>query len=204
MGLWADRVLPGLIEKACRSGEILEERQRWVPRAHGRVLELGVGTGLNLAFYDPTRVEQVVAIDPSAALLARAQARATAAPVPVELRAANAEALPFAAASFDSVLVTYSLCSIDQLGAALGETRRVVRPGGDVIFVEHGRAPDPGPRRWQRWLTPAWRRIGGGCRLDRDIAAAFLDAGFALPELETSYRAGRRWLSYTYQGVARR
>ncbi len=147
MGLWADRVLPGLIEKACRSGEILEERQRWVPRTHGRVLELGVGTGLNLAFYDPTRVEQVVAIDPSAALLARAQARATAAPVPVELRAANAEALPFAAASFDSVLVTYSLCSIDQLGAALGETRRVVRPGGDVIFVEHGRAPDPGPRR---------------------------------------------------------
>ncbi len=204
MGLWADRVLPGLIEKACRSGEILEERQRWVPRAHGRVLELGVGTGLNLAFYDPTRVEQVVAIDPSAALLARAQARATAAPVPVELRAANAEALPFAAASFDSVLVTYSLCSIDQLGAALGETRRVVRPGGDVIFVEHGRAPDPGPRRWQRWLTPAWRRIGGGCRLDRDIAAAFLDAGFALPELETAYGAGRRWLSYTYQGVARR
>jgi ubiquinone/menaquinone biosynthesis C-methylase UbiE len=204
MGLWADRVLPGLIEKACRSGEILEERQRWVPRAHGRVLELGVGTGLNLAFYDPTRVEQVVAIDPSAALLARAQARATAAPVPVELRAANAEALPFAAASFDSVLVTYSLCSIDQLGAALAETRRVVRPGGEVIFVEHGRAPDPGPRRWQRWLTPAWRRIGGGCRLDRDIAAAFLDAGFALPELETAYGAGRRWLSYTYQGVARR
>ena len=189
MGLWADRVLPGLIEKACRSGEILEERQRWVPRAHGRVLELGVGTGLNLAFYDPTRVEQVVAIDPSAALLARAQARATAAPVPVELRAANAEALPFAAASFDSVLVTYSLCSIDQLGAALAETRRVVRPGGEVIFVEHGRAPDPGPRR---------------CRLDRDIAAAFLDAGFALPELETAYGAGRRWLSYTYQGVARR
>ena len=204
MGLWADRVLPGLIEKACRSGEILEERQRWVPRAHGRVLELGVGTGLNLAFYDPTRVEQVVAIDPSAALLARAQARATAAPVPVELRAANAEALPFAAASFDSVLVTYSLCSVDQLGAALAETRRVVRPGGEVIFVEHGRAPDPGPRRWQRWLTPAWRRIGGGCRLDRDIAAAFLDSGFSLPELETAYGAGRRWLSYTYQGVARR
>lgn len=204
MGLWANRALPGLIEKACRSGDILEERRRWVPRAHGRVLELGVGTGLNLAFYDPTRVDQVVAIDPSAALLARAQGRAAAARVPVELREASAEALPFAAASFDSALVTYSLCSIDQLDAALAETRRVVRPGGELIFVEHGRAPDPGPRRWQRWLTPAWRRIGGGCRLDRDIAAALLAGGFALPELETAYRAGRRWLSYTYQGVARR
>lgn len=204
MGLWADRVLPRLIEKACRSGEILEERRRWVPRAHGRVLEIGVGTGLNLAFYDRAKVERVVAIDPSAALLARAQARVAAAAVPVELHEASAEALPFPDASFDSALVTYALCSIDDLGAALAETRRVVRPGGDLVFVEHGRSPDPAPQRWQRWLTPAWRRIGGGCRLDRDIAAALRTADFALPELETAYGAGRRWLSYTYQGIARR
>ena len=111
MGLWSDRVLPVLIEKACRSSAILEDRRTWVPRAHGRVLELGVGSGLNLAFYDAARVEHVTGIDPSRPLLARARARASEATVPVELVEAAAERLPFEARSFDSVLVTFSLCS---------------------------------------------------------------------------------------------
>ncbi|MDQ3299035.1 MAG: class I SAM-dependent methyltransferase, partial [Myxococcota bacterium] len=156
MSWWSETVVPRLIEKACRSAEILEERERWVPRAHGRVLELGVGSGLNLAFYDPTRVEQVVGIDPSAALLARAAARVKDAKVPVELQQARAEALPFADASFDSALVTYSLCSVDDLSRAVAEVRRVVKPAGELVFVEHGRAPDRGPQRWQRRLTPVW------------------------------------------------
>jgi len=204
MSWWGDHVVPGLVEKACRSAVILDERKRWIPRAHGRVLEIGVGSGLNLAFYDPDRVEQVVAIDPSRPLLERARPRAADAKVAVALEQASAEALPFADRAFDSAVVTYSLCSIDQLDRALGELHRVLRPGGELVFVEHGRAPDRSVQRWQRWLTPAWRRLGGGCRLDRDIPAALTAAGFALgDDVTAGYTDGARWLSYTYQGTAR-
>lgn len=203
MTLWERRALPWIVEKACRSSEIREERQRWIPRAHGRVLELGIGTGLNLAFYDRARVERVTGIDPVAALLDRAAARVGDGELPVELVRAPAEQLPFADRAFDSAVVTYSLCSVDDPARALAELRRVLVPGGELIFVEHGRAPDPGPRRTQRWLTPLWSRVGGGCRLDRDIAGLLADTGFAAPDLERGYTKGPRWLSYTYQGIAR-
>lgn len=203
MPLWADRVLPFLVEKACRSRAILDERKRWVPRAHGEVLELGVGSGLNLAFYDRDRVERVTGIDPSAALLDRARPRASEAPVAVELVRAPAEALPFADRSFDSVVVTYALCSVEDPARALAEVRRVLRPGGELIFVEHGLSPDARTRRWQHRLTPMWRRIGGGCHLDRDHAQNLRDAGFALDPLATGYTDGARFLSYTYEGIAR-
>lgn len=203
MSFWADRVLPGLIEKACRSRTILEERRRWIPRAHGEVLELGVGSGLNLAFYDAARVAKVTGVDPSAALLARAGGRAAEAPVPVELARGSAEQLPFGAGSFDSAIVTYSLCSMDDPARALAEVRRVLRPGGELMFVEHGLAPDPGTRRWQRWLTPIWRRASGGCRLDRDLPAILRGAGYRVDELTTGYTGGVRWLSFTYEGAAR-
>lgn len=203
MSWWERRVVPWLIEKACRSEEILEERKRWIPRAHGEVLELGVGSGLNLAFYDPERVSRVVGIDPSAPLLAKARERAAEAKVPVELALAPAEQLPFGDQTFDSAVVTYSLCSVDDPARALAEVRRVLRPGGELLFVEHGLAPDPGPRRWQRWLTPAWSRVGGGCHLDRDIAGMLRDAGLVSDDLAATYTAGPRWLSFTYQGTAR-
>ncbi len=203
MSLWSDRVLPFLIEKACRSTTILEERKRWVPRAHGEVLELGVGSGLNLAFYDRARVSQVTGIDPSAALLARAQPRAESAPVPVELVRAPAEDLPFGDHSFDSAVVTYSLCSVDDPARALAEVRRVLRPGGELIFVEHGLSSDPGMGRWQHRITPVWRRIGGGCHLDRDHTENLRRAGFSLDELTAGYTEGARFLSYTYEGIAR-
>jgi len=203
MGFWANRVLPGLIEKSCRSRTILEERRRWIPRAHGQVLELGVGSGLNLAFYDPARVAKVTGIDPSPPLLARASARAAEAPVPVELVEASAEQLPFDAGSFDSAVVTYALCSMDDPARALAEVRRVLRPGGALMFVEHGLAPDAATQRWQHRLTPLWRRIGGGCRLDRDTAALLRDAGYQLDDLTAAYSDGVRWLNFTYQGTAR-
>lgn len=203
MTLWRERVVPWLVEKACRSRDILAERQRWIPRAHGRVLELGVGSGLNLAFYDRARVERVTGIDPSPALLAKAAPRAAETTIPVELVRTGAEQLPFPDAAFDSAVVTYSLCSVDDPARALAELRRVLVPGGELVFVEHGRAPDPGPRRVQRWLTPVWRRVGGGCRLDRDIAGLLHAAGFETPELATGYSNARRWLSFTYQGIAR-
>jgi len=203
MGFWADRLLPGLIEKACRSSTILGERRRWIPRAHGEVLELGVGSGLNLAFYDAARVARVTGIDPSAPLLRRAEPRAAQAPVPVELIEASAEQLPFGAAAFDSAIMTYSLCSMADPARALAELRRVLRPGGELWFVEHGLAPDSGTRRWQRVLDPMWRRVAGGCRLGRDMPRLLGDAGFALDELTAGYSGSVRWLSFTFQGRAR-
>jgi len=203
MGLWASRVLPGLIEKACRSRTILDERRRCIPRAHGSVLELGVGSGLNLAFYDPVRVTKVTGIDPSAPLLRRAGPRVARAPVPVELVEASAERLPFDPASFDSAIVTYSLCSMNDPARALAEVRRVLRPGGALMFIEHGLAPDPGTLWWQRRLDPIWRRLTGGCRLARDLPAVLRDAGYQLDELTAGYHGKVRWLSYTYEGTAR-
>lgn len=203
MGLWANKILPFLIEKSCRSTTILAERKRWVPRARGHVLELGVGSGLNLAFYEPARVHKVTAIDPSAALLARAAPRAEAAPVPVELVRTPAEQLPFAAQAFDSVLVTYSLCSVDDPLAVLAEVRRVLRPGGELVLVEHGLSSDAATQRWQRRVTPVWRRVGGGCRLDRDMTALLREARFSTDEIAASQEEGSRLTAFTYQGVAR-
>jgi SAM-dependent methyltransferase len=203
MGFWANRVLPGLIEKSCRSSTILGERQRWIPRARGRVLELGVGSGLNLAFYDPARVARVTGVDVSAPLLRRAAPRAAQAPVPVDLIRATAEELPFGPAAFDSAIVTYSLCSIPDLPRALAELARVLDPGGVLWFVEHGLAPDAGTRRWQRVLNPMWRRVTGGCHLDRDMPRILRDAGFELDELTAGYSGTLRWLSFTFQGCAR-
>ena len=203
MGFWANHVVPRLIEKACRSRTILAERKRWIPRAHGEVLELGVGSGLNLPFYDASRVAKVTGVDISRPLLRRAVPRAQQASVPVELIEASAEALPFDAASFDSIVVTYSLCSMEDPARAAAEARRVLRSGGDLMFVEHGRAPDRGTRWWQRLLNPFWRRVSGGCRLDRDMPAVLRAAGFELDELTASYSGMVRWLSFTFQGSAR-
>ncbi len=203
MSLWARHVLPRLIEQAARSPAILEERRRWIPRAHGHVLELGIGSGLNLPFYDPARVTEVTGIDPSVPLLRRAEARMGQAPVPVTLVEARAERLPFGPGSFDSAIVTYALCSMDDPARALAEVRRVLRPGGALMFVEHGLAPDAGTRWWQQRLTPVWRRFTGGCRLDRDVSVLLRDAGFAVDELAAGYRGAVRVMSYTYQGTAR-
>ncbi len=131
MSVWSRYVLPRLIESACKSPDILEERRRWIPRAHGRVLEIGVGSGLNLAFYDPARVEKVVGVDPSVELARRAEARVRHAKVPIELVTAGAERLPFEAGAFDSAVMTYTLCSVDDARLALAEARRVLVPGGE-------------------------------------------------------------------------
>ncbi len=203
MSLWSEHVVPFLVEKACKSPEIKEERQRWVPRAHGRVLEIGVGSGLNLAFYDASQVDSVVGIDPSRKLLERAKPRADHAPVKVELTRCAAEKLPFAEASFDSAVVTYSLCSVDDPARALAEVRRVLRPNAELFFVEHGLARDESARAWQRRLTPVWSAVGGGCRLNRDVFTELRDAGFALEQSHADYSEGPRWLSFTYEGIAR-
>jgi ubiquinone/menaquinone biosynthesis C-methylase UbiE len=201
--LWSRHVVPLLVEKACRSTAILAERKRWIPRARGAVLELGIGSGLNLAFYDAERVTALTGIDPSAELLERAAPRAKAAAIPVELVHGAAEALPFGAATFDSVVVTYSLCSVADPARVLDEVRRVLRPGGELVLAEHGLAPDARTRRWQQRITPVWRRLAGGCHLDRDIGAILRHSGYATDQVEAGYGDGAAWLSYTFQGIAR-
>ena len=201
--LWDGHVLPRLVERACRSHIILDERRRCVPRASGEVLEVGVGSGLNLALYDPQRVTRVVGIDPSEPLLVKARQRAGAAAVHVQLLRAAAEQLPFDSARFDSAVVTYTLCSVADPAKALAEVRRVLRPGGRLLFIEHGLAPDAAPRRWQVRITPWWRRASGNCHLDRDVEREIETAGFVVDELRAAYAEGSpRWLSYTYEGIA--
>lgn len=202
---WERWALPTLIEKACRSSVILEERRRLVPRAHGRVLELGVGSGLNLPFYDEARVTAFVGVDPSPGLLEKARARLRASPLRGlgELVLAPGERLPFEDESFDSAVMTYTLCSVADPLRVLGEIRRVLRPGAPLFFVEHGLASEPRTARLQRLLTPAWRTLSGNCHLDRDIAAALASADFELPELAARFTEGTvKAVSFTYEGKA--
>ncbi|WP_448581024.1 class I SAM-dependent methyltransferase [Thermaurantiacus sp.] len=184
---WWDRhVVPRLIGFACTQPPLMKRRAKIIPRAAGDVLEYGVGGGANLALYDPARVTRVTGIDPSDPLLARARAAPHAA-IPLDIVHGVAEALPFPDASFDTVVTTFTLCSVSDQARALAEARRVLKPSGTLLFLEHGLAPDPGPCRWQHWLEPVWKRVAGGCNLTRPVAAAIAAAGFRLGDVEQGY-----------------
>jgi ubiquinone/menaquinone biosynthesis C-methylase UbiE len=200
MSLYAKYVLPRVIDLAMSNKETRRLRAAWIPQARGKVLEIGLGSGLNLAFYS-SEVERVYGVDPSCELqrIARKRVRATH----VEFLSQSAEEpLPLASASIDTVVLTWTLCSIADPQRALQEMKRVLKSSGKLIFVEHGRAPDPGIAVWQDRLTPLWKRIGGGCHLNRRIDEIIKGAGFQIPELTTSYIPGPRPMTYTYQGVA--
>lgn len=198
---WDARVYPRLLERVCGTADIDIERRRCIAKATGHVLEVGVGSGLNLPLFDARTVTSVVGVDPSAPLLARAADRSAA--IVASLHQAVAEDLPFDARRFDTVIFTYTLCSVDDPGRALREARRVLRAGGRLLFVEHGLSPDPDVARWQRRLTPLWRTVSGNCHLDRDVARELEAAGFHIAELggyQRHHRAG--WLSHACVGVA--
>jgi ubiquinone/menaquinone biosynthesis C-methylase UbiE len=180
-------ILPRLISSACGVRPIMRQRAKVVPHAEGRVLELGIGGGLNLAFYDPAKVSGVFGVDPNVGLRSRAETAPRPEGLNVEVRAGEAEALPFEDKSFDTVVCTYTLCSVCSPAAALSEARRVLKPGGRFLFCEHGLAPDPAVVKWQRRLEPVWKVIGGGCHLTRPVFSAIAAAGFALERQETMY-----------------
>ena len=180
-------VMPRLIGCACAARPIMRQRAKVVPFAEGRVLELGIGGGLNLAFYDPAKVSAVVGVDPSAELRARAMAAPRPAGLSVEVLGGGAEALPFDDAGFDCVVCTFTLCSVQSPAQVLAEARRVLRPGGRLLFCEHGLAPDAGVARWQRRIEPLWKAIAGGCHLTRPISGAIAAAGFRLDQLQSMY-----------------
>ena len=197
------RILPWLINCAMSQDDVTRLRAVHVPRARGAVLEVGIGSALNLPFYT-SAVTQLVGIDPSAGLLALARERVVAAPFPVELLQRGADRIPLAAASIDTAVFTWTLCSVANPDAVLGEVRRVLKPGGTLIFVEHGLAPDAGVRTWQNRLTPVWRRVAGGCHLNRQVDAIIAAAGFTIEELRAEHIPGPRVLTFMYGGSARK
>ena len=200
---WYQRhVLPYLLDCACGMKAVRRQREQVVPLAAGRVLEVGIGTGLNAQYYDKAKVGKIVGLDPAARLHRLARKRIDRAGLDVELLALSAESIPFADASFDTVMITYTLCSIADPVAALEEMRRVLAPGGKLIFCEHGRAPDAGVRRWQSRLQPYWRRVAGGCHLDRNVPSLLSESGFRCEQIQTKYLEGPRLLTYNYWGVA--
>jgi len=196
---YEDWILPRLIDIAMSQRQLLRYRRALVPRALGRVLEVGVGSGLNLPYYD-AKVESVLGIDPSPRLLALARRAAASVPVRTDFVLGSATELPLKSGSVDTVVMTWTLCSIPDPQAALQEMRRVLKPHGALLFVEHGLAPNAGVARWQRALTPLWRRLSGGCHLDRRIDELVRCAGFELADLATGYADGPRPMTYMYEG----
>lgn len=201
MGIYARCVLPRFIDLAMRDKAAAARRAALIPTATGSVLEIGIGSGLNLPFYTPA-VTRLHGVDPSPELLAMARKKAERLAIPVELSCRSAEQLAVDSGSIDTVVMTWVLCSIPNPLEALREMKRAMKPDGRLLFVEHGFSPDPKVQAWQRRLNPIWRRIAGGCNLDRRIDELIRSASFSIAQLQTMYLQGPRPLTYTYEGFA--
>jgi len=202
MGFYQNQIVPRLINLSMRQRNLAAYRHRVVPAAEGRVLEIGVGSGHNLPFYTQ-KVELVMGLDPSPKLLSMARRAARPASIPFGFIEGSAEAIPLEDGSVDTVVTTWTLCSIPDASRSLHEMHRVLKPAGRLLFVEHGRAPEPNVRRWQDRLTPVWKRVGGGCHLNRAIGTLIESAGFQFERIETGYMRGPRPMTFMYEGSAR-
>ena len=201
MAFYARYVLPRIIDLVMKNKESARLRAAWIPQARGQVLEVGIGSGLNLPFYS-REVEHIHGVDPSLELQRMARKRLPTG-IQIEFLPQSAEEqLPLADASIDTIVLTWTLCSIADPLKALEQMGRVMKPGGQLMFLEHGRAPHPGVASWQDRLTPYWKRIAGGCHLNRKVDELIIGAGFQITELKTFYLPGPRPMTYTYQGMA--
>lgn len=204
MGLYARYLLPKLIDMACGQEPMAEVRAAYVSRARGRVLEIGFGTGHNLGHYSSGEdaPESLLAVEPATDIVERARERLASATFPVEVSNASAEDIPVEDSTFDTVVSTWTLCSVPNVYRCLAELRRVLKPRGRLIFAEHGASPEPAIQRWQRRIEPAWKVIGGGCHLSRSADILIANAGFRIDELETGYLPGPKLATFTYRGLA--
>lgn len=204
MGLWSNRILPHLVDKSLSTGDVMKERERVCAGLNGRVIELGFGSGLNIEKY-PTSVSSVAAVEPSDVAWKLSAERRAGSPAPITRSGLDGQSLDVLDGSFDAALSTFTLCTIPDVGLALHEVRRVLRPGGIFAFLEHGLAPEPRVERWQHRLEPMQKTVAGGCHLSRDIAGLVSSAGFEITALEQHYlpgpKASRPW-GYVSSGTA--
>ena len=203
MGLYSKYLLPRIIHFSCGLKPSMRQREKVVPRARGRVLEVGIGSGLNLPYYDAKEVQQVWGLDPSRELWALARDNARGADFGLEFLEGVAEDIPLENDSVDTIVLTYTLCTLPQIRPAMEEMRRVLKPGGQLVFCEHGLAPDARVRKWQHRLNPVWKKLGGGCNLNRDIPELLTGGGFRIGKMDTMYIPGWKPGCFNYWGVAR-
>lgn len=203
MSLYSRYIGPKIVSCLCAMDDISAERERVIPLARGVVLEIGMGPGLNLPFYNPLNVTKVIGVDPNDAFLHLGKARHRSSPVPLEIVRAPAEALPLGDASIDTAVITYTLCSVDDPEQALKEIRRVLKPEGRVLFLEHGLSPEEDVARWQHRLNPIWRSLAVGCNLTRPVAELLQQAGFSIQDMEEYYLGGApRVIGFHCRGIA--
>jgi SAM-dependent methyltransferase len=202
MGIWGDHLLPRIVDKACARPDFVDPRRRALTGVHGDVIEIGFGSGLNLAHY-PAGVQRIMAVEPSSVARRLATERIAANAIPVEFVGLDGQALALPDDSADVAVTTFTLCSIPDVVRALLELARVLRPDGELRFLEHGLSPDPAVARWQRRLTPIQKRVFGGCHFDRPIGDLIVSAGYELVELTNFYLPGPKTPGYIYQGTAR-
>jgi ubiquinone/menaquinone biosynthesis C-methylase UbiE len=202
MNVYERYLLPTLVHRTCSSATTTQQRAKVVPLAQGDVVEVGFGSGLNLPFYDPARVTKVWGLDPSDELRKMASRAMRDAPFEVELVPARGEDIPLDSHRFDTAVMTYTLCTLADPERGLREVARVLKPGGRLVFCEHGVAPNADVRRWQSLLNPLWRRVSGGCHLDRDVPALLERTGFEVVDMEAGYLPGWRVAGYQYWGSA--
>ena len=205
MGLYEKYVLPRFLDTACGTKPILKQREKVVPHCTGRVLEVGMGTGLNLPFYDPSKIDSVIGLEPAPEMVKRAQPVADAMPFPVEFIDLPGEEIPLEDDSVDTVLLTYTLCTIPGAEQALAGMRRVLKPGGQLLFCEHGKAPDVAIHKWQNRLNGGWKVLAGGCNMNRDIPNMISDSGFKITDMTSMYLPSTpRVLGFNYWGHAKK
>lgn len=202
MGLYSRYILPRVSHFTCGLKPNMRQREKVVPHARGRVLEVGIGSGLNLPFYDSANVNKIWGLDPAPEMTRIAERAARSLPFEVKFIGLPGDEIPLEDSSVDTVVVTYTLCTIPDTTAALRQMSRVLRPGGELVFCEHGAAPDVSVRRWQDRLNPIWKRLGGGCNLNRPIPAVIEAGGFRIKRLDTMYIPGWRPASFNYWGIA--
>lgn len=203
MSFYEDRILPHIIDCACSMGQVMKLRSEVVPRARGRVLEVGMGSAINLQFYRADQVEVVYGLEPSEGMRRKARPNLEKSPVTVEWLGLPGEKIPLENVSVDTVLLTFTLCTIPEWHAALGQMWRVLKPGGELLFLEHGESPDDRTRKWQHRITPGWKKLAGGCHLNRPIADLIRQGGFQIEELENLYiPKAPRIAGYIYKGRA--
>lgn len=204
MRFYQRHILPLLLDKACGCKPIKKQREKIIPLARGNVVEIGIGSGHNLPFYDQSKISALIGIDPDEHVWKRAEKNRALFHKPLERLGLSGESIPLADNSADTVVVTYSLCSIPDPVMALREMRRILKADGCLLFCEHGMSPDANVHKWQGRIDPLWSRLGGGCHTGRNIPALLETAGLEIETLEQDYIPGPKVLSYNYWGQARK